>query len=73
MIPRDTSPAAAAVHDASQRALVMAGRLRLALELSDLTHSFAIAGIRRADPTLTEEQARIALAKRLYLPPPKDK
>jgi hypothetical protein len=65
-IPHDTTPAAAKLHEEAQRRLGLAGRLRVALELSDLTHSFAVAGIRRSDPTLTEEQARIKLAERLY-------
>jgi hypothetical protein len=66
MLARDTTPAAAALHEEAQRQLGPAGRLRVALELSDLTHSFAVAGIRRSAPDLTEEEARRDLAKRLY-------
>ena len=43
-----------------------AGRLRVALELSDLAHSFALAGLRARQPDLSEDQAREALAILLY-------
>jgi hypothetical protein len=66
MRSRDTTPAAAALHEEALRKLGNAGRFRIALELSDLTHSFAIAGIRRLSPELTEEEARAELAQRLY-------
>ena len=66
MIPADTTPAAAELHEEALRRLGMSGRFRIALELSDLTHSFAIAGIRRSNPELTEAQARAELARRLY-------
>jgi len=39
----------------------------MALDLSDLTHSFAVAGIWRLKPELTLEQAQEEPAKRLYL------
>jgi len=66
MAPADTSPEAAALHHESLRALGLAGRLRIALELSDLTHSFAVAGIRRREPALSVEEARRKLAAALY-------
>ena len=66
MLPRDTTAEAAkAQHDAYLR-LGEAGRLRTALELSDLTHSFALAGLKSRHPELSEEQAREALAVLLY-------
>jgi hypothetical protein len=63
----DTTAAAAAVHEDAQRRLGPAGRLRAALELSDLTHAFAVAGIRRRDPNLSEADARQELARLLYV------
>lgn len=62
----DTTPAAAAVHEDAQRQIGPGGRLRIALELSDLTHSFAIAGIRRRNPQMTDDDARQELALILY-------
>ena len=38
----------------------------IALELSDVAHSLAVAGIRQANPELSEEEARRKLAERLY-------
>ena len=66
MPPRDTSPAAAAVHEAALRQLGPARRLKIALDLSDLTHAFAISGIRRRNPGCDDEQARQELARTLY-------
>lgn len=65
-VARDTTPLAAELHEQALQRLGLAGRLRIALELSDLAHSFAVAGIRRSDPYLSEEQARRELAIRLY-------
>jgi len=66
MRSRDTSPEAAALHLESQRRLGPVGRLKLALELSDLTHTLAIAGIRHRHPEYTHEQACRELARVLY-------
>jgi hypothetical protein len=66
MARTDTSPAAAALHEESQRRLGPAGRLKIALELSDLTHALATAGIRRRNPDLNQEQACAELARLLY-------
>ena len=63
----DTTPAAAAIHEEAQRQLGPAGRLRSALELSDLTHAFAVAGIRQRNPALSEDDAREELARLLYV------
>lgn len=68
-IPLDTTPAAAELHESSYRALGPAGRLKIALELSDLTHALAAAGIRRLHPDWSEEDARRKLAERLYTRP----
>lgn len=62
----DTTPAAAALHEESYRELGMAGRFRIALELSDLTHALALAGMKRRHPDWTDEEARHRLAELLY-------
>jgi hypothetical protein len=64
--PLDTSPDAAELLEESYRRIGMAGRLRIALELSDLTHAFAVSGIRWRNPELSDEEARRVLAERLY-------
>lgn len=69
-IPLDTTPEAAALHEESLRKLGNAGRLRIALELSDFTHAMAVAGIRRNHPEYSEEDARRKLAEMLYGPLP---
>jgi hypothetical protein len=65
-LPFDTTADAAALQEQAYRELGLAGRLRIALELSDLTHSFAVAGIRRRHPECSDEDARIKLAELLY-------
>jgi hypothetical protein len=70
MVALDTTPAAAALQLQAYRELGPAGRLRIALELSDLTHAMAIAGIRRRHPELSETEARRKLAEQLYLSTP---
>ena len=64
--PFDTTADAAALHEQAYREMGLAGRLRIALELSDLTHSFAVAGIRRRHPGCSDQEARIKLAEFLY-------
>jgi len=66
MVALDTSPDAAALHEQSYRELGPAGRLKIALELSDLTHAMAVAGIRRRHPELSDADARRKLAELLY-------
>ncbi|HEX7705797.1 MAG TPA: hypothetical protein VF701_04985 [Thermoanaerobaculia bacterium] len=66
MIPRDTTPVAAAMHEAALRRLGPAERLRIAFELSDLTHRLAVEGIRRRNPECGEEEAIRILARALY-------
>jgi hypothetical protein len=65
-IPLDTTPDAAALHEQSYRELGLAGRFRIALDLSDFTHALAVAGIRQRHPELTDENARRRLAEVLY-------
>ncbi|HYC88942.1 MAG TPA: hypothetical protein VEO54_07005 [Thermoanaerobaculia bacterium] len=66
MVSLDTTPDAALLHEQSYRELGMAGRLRIAMELSDFTHALAVAGIRRRTPNCSEEEARHRLAEVLY-------
>ena len=65
-VPLDTTPEAAEIQIRAYREMDLGGRLRIALELSDFTHSLAVAGIRRANPELSDEEARHELAVRLY-------
>ena len=68
MVPRDTTAAAAALQEAAYRSIGNEGRLRAALELSDLTHAFAIAGIRRNHPELSDGSLPRELALAIYGP-----
>jgi hypothetical protein len=54
------------MQDQAHRRLGEGGRLHVALELSDLTHTLAIAGIKQRHPDLNDEQARRELAMILY-------
>ncbi len=67
-VPLDTTASAAELHENAYRALGPGGRLKIALELSDLTHAFATAGMRRRHPEWSEEDARRKLAEMLYGP-----
>jgi hypothetical protein len=51
----DTTPDAAAVQEAAYRRLGRTGRLRIALELSNLVHALAETGIRKRHPEYTAE------------------
>jgi len=62
----DTSETAARIQDEAYRRLGDGGRFHTALELSDLTHSLAIAGVKQRNPDLNDEQARRELAMILY-------
>jgi hypothetical protein len=66
MLAMDTSADAAEVQEQAYHELGMGGRLRIALELSDLTHALAVAGIRRRRPLCTDEDARRQLGAALY-------
>lgn len=65
-LPLDTAPAAAAVHQQAYRTQTAGGRLKIALELSDLTRAFAIAGIRKRNPDITSDEAHRKLANFLF-------
>jgi hypothetical protein len=67
MIPRDTTPTAAALHEAALRDLGPAERLRIAFELSDLTHRLAVDRIRRRNPGCSEKEAVEILTRALYV------
>ena len=66
MRSRDTDDAAESLFEASYRELGLSGRLKIALELSDLAHALATAGIRRRHPEWSDEDARRHLAEVLY-------
>jgi hypothetical protein len=66
MVPRDTTPAAAAIQEDAYRRIGPARRFQMALELSDLTHEFALAGIRLRHPDLSLDEAKKALTVQLY-------
>lgn len=68
-VPLDTTAEAYELHLQAYRELGNAGRLKIALELSDLTHAFAIAGIRLRHPDLSDEDAHRKLAELLYTRP----
>lgn len=67
-LPRDTSPAAARAQEEAYRRIGEVGRFRAALELSDLTHAFALAGVKARHSQMSEEEARKTLASILYAP-----
>ena len=62
----DTTPEAAALQIEAYRAMNVTDRFRIAAELSDLTHTMAIAGIRVSQPEMSSDDARRELALRLY-------
>ena len=66
MASLDTSVAVAALHEDSYRQLGLAGRFKIALELSDFTHALAVAGLKCRCPELSDEDARRRLAEVLY-------
>jgi hypothetical protein len=66
MSARDTSAAAAALHEDLYKQATPLRRFTIALELSDLTHQFAVAGMRLRHPSYSVEDAKKALAELLY-------
>ncbi len=62
----DTDPVAETIQIDAYVRLEEAGRLRVALELSDLTHALAISGTKMRNPNLSDEEARRVLAIDLY-------
>jgi hypothetical protein len=65
-MPRDTTIDAEALQMEAYRQMGLIGRLRIATELSDLVHVMAVAGIRRRNPELSQDEARRELAESLY-------
>ena len=66
VLPLDTTTEAASLQERAYDEMGISGRFRIALELSDLTHAFAVAGIRRSHPQVNGEEARGFLAGLLY-------
>jgi hypothetical protein len=66
MTPADTSHDVAEQHTSVYQKLGIDGRFRIALELSDLTHTLAAAGMRRGGGDISEEEARRRVAEVLY-------
>jgi len=66
MIARDTTPDAAAVQETAYRNAGPAGRLRIAMELSDLVRALAAAGVRKQHPEYTEAEVTEALIWQIY-------
>ncbi|HEX6161217.1 MAG TPA: hypothetical protein VF111_13675 [Thermoanaerobaculia bacterium] len=66
MIPRDTSPEAAAVQYAIHRRMTPRERFEAAIEMSDFARELAKAGLRSRHPEMSEEELHFALIKMLY-------
>jgi hypothetical protein len=66
MSARDTTPNAAAAQRQAHEKMGPAGRLKVALELSELAHQLALSGIHKRHPEYTREQAVAALVTTLY-------
>ncbi|MEA2162807.1 MAG: hypothetical protein QOK37_934 [Thermoanaerobaculia bacterium] len=66
MAARDTTPEAAAVQREAYRRAGPAGRLRIAMELSDLVREFARAGVRMRHPEYTPEDISKELLWQIY-------
>ena len=62
----DTSAAAARIQDEAHARLGPTGRLRLAMEMSELTREFAKAGVRSAHPEFTDAEVVRELVRILY-------
>lgn len=68
MAALDTSPAADAVQLEVYRRMAPEARLRVGLELTELSRGLLVAGVRARHPEYDEEQVRLA-AIRLWLGP----
>jgi hypothetical protein len=64
--PLDTSEEAAAVQREIWRRMGPEGRLRTALQMSDLTRSLFEAGFRMRNPGLTDAELKRAVIRALY-------
>jgi hypothetical protein len=62
----DTSAKAAAIHDQLYDDAGPEGRFRMAMEISDLAHEFAKAGVKMRNPGLSEAEVVRELARLLY-------
>jgi hypothetical protein len=62
----DTTPQAAAVQLELYRAAGSAGRVRIAVELSEAVRQTALAGIRRRHPEFSEDEVADAFLMLLY-------
>jgi hypothetical protein len=66
MLPRDTSEKAARIQFELQDKLGFEGRFKLIMEMSQLMHEFARAGLRAQRPELPEPELSRELARVLY-------
>ena len=62
----DTTAEAAAVQLEAQRRLGVAGRFRVAVQMSELTRRLARAGLRDRRPDLAEQEVDRELIRQLY-------
>lgn len=69
----DTTPKAAALHLELLRALGPAGRVQIAVDLSDAVRETALAGVRRRHPEYSDDEVADAFLTLLYGPPRKPK
>ena len=66
MIPRDTSPEAAAAQIAAHRRLSGPERLGIALEMSVLARELVAAGVRAMHPDWPDDRVKKELLRRLF-------
>lgn len=66
MLPADTSEEAARIQDELHERLGPEGRFELAMQMSELAHEFAKAGLRERRPDLSESDLRRELVRILY-------
>lgn len=66
MIPRDTSPEAAALQYEIHRRMTPSQRFEAAVEMSEAVRELAKAGLRSRHPEMSEEELHFALIKLLY-------
>lgn len=68
MVAKDTSERAAQVQLEVYRRMTPAARLRVAMELADMSRQLLANGVRARQPDYTDEQVRLA-AIRIWLTP----
>jgi hypothetical protein len=64
----DTSPAVAEAQNQLYREIGIAGRARIAAEMSDMLRNLAIAGVRMRHPEFDDEQVRAEVLAVFYGP-----